>query len=81
MTWQINSPSKELANRTCDGVCQNLSFQNILVLHGEPCCHLDISVYMIIRDCRISVIEGAHIHIFGFTQRENNQFQKKLIRI
>ena len=23
-----------------------------------------------------SVIEGAHIHIFGFTNRENNQFQR-----
>ena len=26
------------------------------------------------------IIEGAHIHIFGFTNRENNQFQKKLMR-
>ena len=34
----------------------------------------------IYRDRGISVIEGAHIHIFGFTNRENNQFQKKLMR-
>ena len=27
-----------------------------------------------------SVIEGAHIHIFGFTNRENKQFQRKLMR-
>ena len=33
-----------------------------------------------IRDRGRSVIEGAHIHIFGFTNRENNQFQKKLMR-
>ena len=32
------------------------------------------------RDRGRSVIEGAHIHIFGFTNRENNQFQKKLMR-
>ena len=24
-------------------------------------------------------MEGTHIHISGFTNRENNQFQKKLI--
>ena len=38
-----------------DGVCQNLSFQNIFggeFLHGEPCFRLDISAYMLnkIRD-------------------------------
>ena len=27
-----------------------------------------------------SVIEGAYIHIFGFTNRENNQFQNKSMR-
>ena len=30
------------------------------------------------RDRGRSVIEGAHIHIFGFINRENNQFKKKL---
>ena len=30
------------------------------------------------RDRGRSLIEGAHILIFGFTNRENNQFQKKL---
>ena len=24
---------------------------------------------------------GEHIYVFGFTNRENNQFQKKLMRI
>ena len=33
-----------------------------------------------VRDRGRLVIEGAHIHIFGFTKRENNQFQKKLMR-
>ena len=33
-----------------------------------------------IRDRGRSVIEGVHIHVFGFTNRENNQFQKKLMR-
>ena len=33
-----------------------------------------------IRDRGISINEGPHIHIFGFAQRENNQFQKKLMR-
>ena len=32
------------------------------------------------RDRERSVIEGAHIHIFGFISRENNQFQKKPMR-
>ena len=32
------------------------------------------------RDSGRSVIEGAHIHIFGFTHCKNNQFQKKLMR-
>ena len=33
-----------------------------------------------IMDCKRSVIEEAHIHIFGFTHRKNNQFEKKLMR-
>ena len=33
-----------------------------------------------IMDCERSVIEEAHIHIFGFTHRKNNQFEKKLMR-
>ena len=32
------------------------------------------------RDRVRSIIEGAHIHIFGFTNRENSQIQKKLMR-
>ena len=34
----------------------------------------------IIMDCERSVIEEAHIHIFGFTHRKNNQLEKKLMR-
>ena len=38
-----------------------------------------MSIY-IVRDRGKSVIEGAYIHIFGFTNRENNQFQNKSMR-
>ena len=34
----------------------------------------------VIRDRGRSLIEGPHILIFGFTNREDNQFQKKLMR-
>ena len=30
------------------------------------------------RDRGRLIIEGAHTHIFGFTNRENNQFQKEI---
>ena len=33
-----------------------------------------------IMDCERSEIEEAHIHIFGFTHRKNNQFEMKLMR-
>ena len=44
-------------------------------------CTIQDQRYLIIRDRIRSVIGGgSNIHIFGFTNREKNQFQKKLMR-